>query len=350
MMKPKLLAFHRAVAPYRIDFFNGLWKHFDAHIYFEKRYILFDLEQLEAQLHFPVKYISSWDYISLLRKHCPDIVFTGEFGKATLIILLYKWLTRGRFKVVSVCDDSIDMIEQNNDFTYVHRVLRRVVPRWLDNLILSSSAVKSWYQRQLGKGVYFPIIQDGQQLRALYQSVLPQSRLLDQQYQLEGKRVFLFVGRLVPLKNVGCIIRAFQTLNDPDSRLVIVGSGEEEAALQQLAEDTPHILFTGRLEGQELYAWYNLASCFILASWQEAFGAVVNEALLAGCPCLVSERAGASELIVEGNGAVFNPSSTEELTELMHLQPISYNLGTMRKSLMPFTFAEKFNQLLHSLL
>lgn len=34
MMKPKLLVFHKALAPYRIDLFNSLNEAFDTDIYF----------------------------------------------------------------------------------------------------------------------------------------------------------------------------------------------------------------------------------------------------------------------------------------------------------------------------
>lgn len=66
--------------------------------------------------------------------------------------------------------------------------------------------------------------------------------------------------------------------------------------------------------GHELYAWYNIAQLFVLASWQEAFGAVTNEALQGGCRCLISELAGSQCLIKEGiNGCTFNPHDQKHL-------------------------------------
>lgn len=54
----------------------------------------------------------------------------------------------------------------------------------------------------------------------------------------------------------------------------------------------------------------------MLLSFQEAFGAVVNEALLAGCKCIVSEKAG-SQCLVENdkNGYVVNPTDLENIAQ-----------------------------------
>ena len=97
--------------------------------------------------------------------------------------------------------------------------------------------------------------------------------------------------------------------------MVIVGDGPEKEKLErQAAESYLDVIFTGRLEGDELLQWYNIAKCFVLASYQEAFGAVTNEALLAGCKGLISCKAGSQCLIEEGkNGYIFNPMDVNEL-------------------------------------
>ena len=101
-------------------------------------------------------------------------------------------------------------------------------------------------------------------------------------------------------------------------------------------------VFTGKKTGLELLAWYLLADVFVLPSLQEAFGAVVNEALMAGCPAVVSSAAGASSLINERNGAVFASDSRDDLSaclqRLLEAAPYREEIG-LRDSLMPFTFA-----------
>ena len=52
----------------------------------------------------------------------------------------------------------------------------------------------------------------------------------------------------------------------------------------------------------------------------EAFGAVTNEALLFGCNCIVSDKAGSSCIIEQGvNGYLFNPYDADDLKKKIDL-------------------------------
>jgi glycosyltransferase involved in cell wall biosynthesis len=68
-----------------------------------------------------------------------------------------------------------------------------------------------------------------------------------------------------------------------------------------------------------LPAYYGLASAFILPSVIEPWGLVVNEAMAAGLPVLVSERCGcAQDLVQRGrNGFTFDPCDIEDQASLM---------------------------------
>lgn len=80
----------------------------------------------------------------------------------------------------------------------------------------------------------------------------------------------------------------------------------------------------------------------ILASHKEAFGAVTNEALLAGCHVLVSNRAGSACLVEEGiNGYTFNPANVYELSEKMgkvRSLPVNYDKNGLKKNLMRLSY------------
>ena len=102
------------------------------------------------------------------------------------------------------------------------------------------------------------------------------------------------------------------------------------------------VLFTGRLEGESLNVWYDLANTLVLASYREAFGAVTNEALLAGCYVLVSNRAGSACLVEEGvNGYTFSPTNEGELAEKMlkvSSMPITYDADGLKKNQMRLSY------------
>ena len=55
---------------------------------------------------------------SILRKNSPKIVIVPEFQILAIQVILYKWLFRKKFKIISMCDDSYDMLANNNDFSF----------------------------------------------------------------------------------------------------------------------------------------------------------------------------------------------------------------------------------------
>lgn len=360
-MKNKLLIFHPTIAPYRIDFFNDLYKAFDTRVclrYRNLRSQTFDYDNIASQFAFePVyqkqsfrvgKRTFSGEFWKNIDDFNPDVVIVEEFSYGTLMVLLHRFLKRKKYKVISLCDDSYNMVAEDNDFSRAHRILRKLVVPHLDGLILVEPKVTEWYQTNYGKGFCFPIIKPEDKSRAEYERVLPLSRRVAEQNGLQGKHVFLFVGRLVALKNVETIIRAFSQLNQEENVFVVIGDGPELDKLQSLSHElNANVLFTGRLEGDNLNAWYNIANVFILASYQEAFGAVTNEALLAGCFALISSKAGSACLVEEGvNGYTFLPMDVNDLAMKMKLledrkKPIKESLLKSNRMLVSYNTAIK---------
>ena len=351
-----------SIAPYRVDFYNALHRQLDMQMCFYHRRPSdqqFDPAWLESLCAFKPVYLKgirlgkdSRKWCSglgkMVRKEKPDVVIVPEFQLPLFQLLLIRFFQRKRFKIVSLCDDSIDMIERGNDFTRLHRIMRSWAPRLLDDIIVVHPSVREWYRRHFGIGQWMPIMMDDVRARDKYASLLSLSLQYQQQYALEGKKVVIFVGRLVKLKNVDLLLKAFSRLQQ-DAVLIVVGEGEEAAALQQQAASIPgRILFTGRLEGDSLYAWYNLADVLALPSSREAFGAVVNEALLGGTRVAVSSHAGSACLVNEGNGAVLSSLDPEAIAAILddQLRKSTSFSGDLRPSLMPFRFEEKIQELI----
>ncbi len=144
-----------------------------------------------------------------------------------------------------------------------------------------------------------------------------------------GRRL-LACNRLVEKKNLARLIAAVARHNGqaPAAErftLTIVGDGplrgELEAEARALAPG--QVVFEGHVDHADLPACYASADAFILASTVEQWGLVVNEAMAAGLPVLVSTACGcAPELVVDGeNGFVFDPSSAESIAEAIGRLP-----------------------------
>lgn len=350
------------LAPYRIDTYNELNKRLNMKMCFYYREggdQMHDFGLLESQCRFKPIYLAGRYFGSdnrkwckglwkLLRKERPEVVIVPEFQISSLQVLLYRWLSFEKFKVVSMTDDSYDMIVNNNDFTRLHKWLRTHFARFFDGFIVATPEVEQWYQVHYDNGIWMPIIMNEKKMITYYARLLPLSQKYVDQYNLANRKVLLSVSRLVELKNLHRVIDAFARANT-DAILVIVGDGPESGALVEHARKVnKEIVFTGRFDGDKLYAWYNLASVFILASYLEPFGATTNEALLAGCRMIVSEKAGSSCLVDKTNGEIIDPMNVDGIAAAidrqMALSPIP-DLVNSRKSLMTVSFEERIDNL-----
>lgn len=143
--------------------------------------------------------------------------------------------------------------------------------------------------------------------------------------QVNERPYFLVVSRLIPKKNLLFVIdvyaRYYQTVRNGAWDLVICGDGDLYPEIEQKIKNLGlknHIRLPGFLQQDELLPYFAHARCFIHASLQEQWGLVVNEAMAAGLPVLVSNRCGCfDDLIIEGvNGFGFDPTDNRQLLDL----------------------------------
>ncbi len=143
---------------------------------------------------------------------------------------------------------------------------------------------------------------------------------------------FLYVGRLAPEKNVVGLLRSYLEFRAGGGTwgLTLVGDGPEAADLRSLAAASAFresIHFFGHKRSSELPDFYGAATCFVLPSTREPWGLVVNEAMAAGLPAIVSRRCGCAEdLILPGEtGLTFDPADRGALprclTEMSQQSP-----------------------------
>lgn len=149
----------------------------------------------------------------------------------------------------------------------------------------------------------------------------------------EAVKDFLYVGRLVPAKNLELLIRVFNSL--PEFNLHIIGFGELEVVLK--ADARSNIIFHGAVENIKLSEYYQKFDVFILPSIIEPWGLVVEEALNNGMPVIVSDRVGCMEEIInEDNGCVFHYDDSDglrntvlKMTDLDFYNNLRYNISKM---------------------
>ena len=150
---------------------------------------------------------------------------------------------------------------------------------------------------------------------------------LQEELGLDALRpVILFASKLQARKHCDHLIEAYARLSpapgtDPKPYLVIVGDGEERAALERQAAATgfSSIRFCGFRNQSELPRFFDLATTFVLPSQHEPWGLIVNEVMNAARPAIVSDDVGSAvDLIEDGvTGCIYPVGDVEALTHTL---------------------------------
>lgn len=143
----------------------------------------------------------------------------------------------------------------------------------------------------------------------------------------EKRRInILFVGRLIDLKGVDVLIKAFQAVQKKykDAHLTIVGDGPLKEDLSNLLQELnlDKVSFTGFLTGEPLRKAFEEASILVLPSIinkqgeTEGLGMVLVEALSFGIPVIGSDVGGIPDIIINGKtGLLARPGDPDDLAE-----------------------------------
>ncbi len=137
---------------------------------------------------------------------------------------------------------------------------------------------------------------------------------------------FLCVGRFLKRKNHITLLKAYSKYQEENGKLglKLIGSGPLESNIKDIIRTLPNCSLASILPFQqleELRVSYKQASAFILASTQDTWGLVINEAMASGLPCIASTACGCTQDLIKNNisGFSFDPMDSKKLTEIMHL-------------------------------
>lgn len=146
---------------------------------------------------------------------------------------------------------------------------------------------------------------------------------------------FLYVGRLASEKNLFRLLAAFESYRNAGGtwNLKMVGTGPLRVDLQRRVDGVAGVELIAWADYESLPRLFWGAGCVILPSTVEPWGLVVNEAMAAGLPVLVSRRCGCyPELCREGvNGLGFEPESVDAIRRA--LQQLSQLSDVQRREM-----------------
>ncbi len=129
----------------------------------------------------------------------------------------------------------------------------------------------------------------------------------------------IFTGRLIKIKGVHTLIKAFRKIEGKFIKLHIFGSGQDEEYFKKLAKDDKRIIFYGSIPNDELQRFYKIADASVVPSeYFENFSVSIMESFRAGVPVIGSNIGGTPELIQNDyNGFLFEPGNVEQLKNIL---------------------------------
>lgn len=161
---------------------------------------------------------------------------------------------------------------------------------------------------------------------------------------LKGNNYILTVSTISPRKNIDGLIKAYNELECKNEyKLVIAGAyGWLYEDVIKLVDDLKlknNVMFTGKINDDELKYLYKNCDLFTYLSFYEGFGLPPLEAMSYGKPCIVSNTSSLPE-VVGGAGIMVNPYNLNEIVMSINeeLNSKSINSEDIEKNIKRFSW------------
>lgn len=136
--------------------------------------------------------------------------------------------------------------------------------------------------------------------------------------------------RLIPLKRVDVLLRAFAAaFPTGDARLIIGGNGPQADDLKQLAAErgvTDRVDFRGWLDRAGMRQLYHDGHVLVSASEFETFGLTLAEAMSCGRPVIATRSGGPEGFVTEATGLLIPVDDVKALASAMQTMKANYTL------------------------
>lgn len=247
-----------------------------------------------------------WRILWALLQDRPDVLVVHGYASATnLLAMLFARLLG--IRVFMRGDTRI----QQGRASGLRRWMKRIILSLCDGAIAVGSANSNYYRllgMQESKIFFAPFSVDNKAFslpvedRQVYRAAVRRELGIP-----DDALVVLFASKLIRRKRAADLITAFSRVYSrfPHCHLVVVGSGVEEVGLRCQASEVAkeHVHFLGFQNQTVLPRTFAACDVFVLPSDNEPWGLIVNEAMAAGLPVIVSDDVGAAPDLVAGTGA-----------------------------------------------
>jgi len=201
------------------------------------------------------------------------------------------------------------------------RVVMAMLARWFDRFFATGTLALEYlvhFGVEPGRISLFPYVVDTERFSIEARKLKSERSAIRGHFGVPASaRVILAVAKMNAREAPWDLLTALEGLDRPDLWTMLVGDGEQLAALraQVEARALKRVVFAGYVPYAELVRCYAMADMFVHAAADEPWGVSVHEAIACGLPVVASSRVGAArDLVLQGrNGHVYAWGDTAEL-------------------------------------
>lgn len=169
--------------------------------------------------------------------------------------------------------------------------------------------------------------------------------------------VILFISKIIKRKGPFDLMQAYEPFKN-DAALLFVGDGPEKIRLETYAleNNMKNVYFAGFQKPTELPKFYSIADIFVLPSYFETWGLVINEAMNFGLPIITTTMVGSAVNLINynENGFIYRPGDiptlTKHLKKLLNDKPKRETMGRVsRKRINSWSHKESLEGIVNAL-
>jgi len=246
-----------------------------------------------------------------------DVLLQDELNHPSLFWLNRRLRPRVHYPVVSVVHHLRSRELRGDLQNRLYRLVERDYLGTVDGFVFNSRTTRSTVEELVGDKMPSVTAYPGKDsVKGNIERSRIESRALE-----EGPLRILFVGSLIPRKELHTLIAALSKLPPDNWRLTVIGSLETDPAYsRRIARDIEalglggRITLLGSMPMSDLVDYYSGSHILAVPSSYEGFGIVYLEGMGFGLPAIASTAGAAHEIITdEKDGFLVDPGDVEAL-------------------------------------
>ena len=150
------------------------------------------------------------------------------------------------------------------------------------------------------------------------------TRKFIEKYDLKGKLVISYVGRIQKYKGLDQVITVLPDILKKHKNIVFLAMGKDADDMERLKKMAAelkvekNVVFSGPVTEEEKMQGLDISQVFVFPSEWEAFGIVLVEAMARGNALISTKTEGGKYLVEEGvNGYLYDYKNTEQLKKCL---------------------------------